>query len=63
VRVACRLFEILLRAQQGKIELCNVDTPDLVPGQSSSFSIGIGHRIQQMMAGRIRMALDNGNAS
>ena len=56
------LLEIGLRAQQGKFEIGDLDAPDLVVGQHRALGIGVGHRIQEMMTGRIGMALDDGNA-
>jgi hypothetical protein len=54
-------LEVQLRAQQRKIEVRYLDTPHLMPCLSGSFGIGISHRVQQVMAGRIWMALDNCN--
>jgi hypothetical protein len=58
-QLAC--LEIRLGAKKGKIEPGDLDAANLVSRASGGSGIGVGHRIQQVIAGRIRMALDDGN--
>lgn len=46
----CAGLEFRLRAQELKLKLCYLDAAHLVPRCRCAISIGIGHRMQQVIA-------------
>jgi hypothetical protein len=54
-------FEVVLRTQNGKLQLGDVDTLDLMPSIFGAFGIFVSQRMSIVPHGRVRMALDDDN--
>ena len=52
---------VVLAAQQREVELAHVDHPDLVRPLMRSIRVGSCERVHEMMAGRVRMTLNDGD--
>lgn len=54
-------LEILLRPQQRELEPCHFYPPYLVSRCRGGLRVSVSHGVQEVVPGRVRMALDNRN--
>src|SRR5687768_2110347 len=53
------MLEILGRAQQWKAKLAHDDSPNLMAGGSRAIAVGLGERVHEPRAPRIRVPVDH----